>query len=57
MNVIIQVKYGEQNTGFNKMRKNQPNDFELFELLRKPGTFFRVIISGFKVLIRFFVAY
>lgn len=57
MNVIIQVKYGEQNTGFNKMRKNQPNDFELFELLRKPGTFSRVIISSFKVLLKFFVAY
>ena len=57
MNVIIQVKYGEQNTGFNNIRKNQPNDFELFELLRKPGTFSHVIISGFKVLVRFFVAY
>ena len=57
MNVIIQVKYGQQNTGFNNIRKNQPNEFELFELLRKPGTFSHVIISGFKVLVRFFVAY
>ena len=57
MNVIIQVKYGEQNAVFNNIRKNQPNEFELFELLRKPGTFSRLTISGFKVLIRFFVAY
>ena len=57
MNVIIQVKYGEQNAVFNNIRKNQPNEFELFELLRKPGTFSRLLISGFKVLIRFFVAY
>ena len=57
MNVIIQVKYGEQNAVFNNIRKNQPNEFELFELLRKSGTFSRLIISGFKVLIRFFVAY
>ena len=57
MNVIIQVKYGEQNAVFNNIRKNQLNEFELFELLRKPGTFSRLIIFGFKVLIRFFVAY